>query len=132
VVVFGKLAGDRHRSARTVSGLLLVQSRPVGQVSRPSQRRAELLILAGAVLRASGGGPSVQNTSRSSTVAVRVDRRVAPARADRPRCVLGTEKRFMKKRRRKRREATVEASYVCDVCGEEIVIPIVRSVGESQ
>ena len=38
----------------------------------------------------------------------------------------------MKKRRRKRREATVEASYVCDVCGEEIVISIDRSAGESQ
>jgi len=38
----------------------------------------------------------------------------------------------VKKRRRKRREATAEASYVCDVCGEEIVIPIDRSAGESQ
>ena len=41
----------------------------------------------------------------------------------------------MKRRRKKsrsRREADAEASYVCDVCGEEIVIPIDRSVGESQ
>lgn len=27
---------------------------------------------------------------------------------------------------------TVEASYVCDACGEEIVIPIDLSAGESQ
>ncbi|HLQ45663.1 MAG TPA: CPXCG motif-containing cysteine-rich protein, partial [Planctomycetaceae bacterium] len=39
---------------------------------------------------------------------------------------------IVKRRRRKRREPTVEASYVCDVCGEEIVIPIVSSAGESQ
>lgn len=38
----------------------------------------------------------------------------------------------MKKRRRKRREATIESSYVCDVCGEEIVIPIDVLAGESQ
>lgn len=38
----------------------------------------------------------------------------------------------VKRRRRKRREATIEATYVCDVCGEEIVIPIDRSAGESQ
>ena len=38
----------------------------------------------------------------------------------------------MKKRRRKLRKATFETSYVCDVCGEEIVIPIDRSAGESQ
>lgn len=38
----------------------------------------------------------------------------------------------MKRRRRKRRESTTEASYLCDVCGEEIVIPIDRTAGESQ
>lgn len=38
----------------------------------------------------------------------------------------------MKRRRKKRREVSVEASYVCDNCGEEIVIPIDRSAGESQ
>lgn len=38
----------------------------------------------------------------------------------------------MKRRRRKRRETTVESSYLCDVCGEEIVIPIDLSAGESQ
>ena len=38
----------------------------------------------------------------------------------------------MKKRRRKRRDVAVEASYVCDNCGEEIVIPVDRSAGESQ
>ena len=37
-----------------------------------------------------------------------------------------------KKRRRKRREVSVEASYVCDNCGEEIVIPVDRWAGESQ
>lgn len=36
------------------------------------------------------------------------------------------------KRRRKRRDPTAEASYVCDVCGEEIVIPIDPAAGESQ
>jgi hypothetical protein len=36
------------------------------------------------------------------------------------------------KRRRKRRDSTAEASYVCDVCGEEIVIPIDPVAGESQ
>ena len=35
-------------------------------------------------------------------------------------------------RRRKRRDLTAETSYVCDVCGEEIVIPIDLSAGESQ
>ena len=38
----------------------------------------------------------------------------------------------MKQRRRKRREAAAEVSYVCDVCGEEIVIPIDLSAGVSQ
>lgn len=36
------------------------------------------------------------------------------------------------KRRRPRRGANFEASYVCDVCGESIVIPIDCSAGESQ
>ena len=38
----------------------------------------------------------------------------------------------MKKRRRKRREVAVEASYVCDNCGEEVVIPVDHTAGESQ
>ena len=38
------------------------------------------------------------------------------------------------KKRRRRQSATVnkEASYTCDACGEEIVIPIDLSAGESQ
>jgi transcription elongation factor Elf1 len=40
----------------------------------------------------------------------------------------------MKKRprRRRRREAQPEASYVCDSCGEEIVVPVDVSAGCSQ
>jgi hypothetical protein len=38
----------------------------------------------------------------------------------------------MKKRRRRRATATEEASYTCDACGEEIVIPIDPTAGESQ
>lgn len=38
----------------------------------------------------------------------------------------------MKRRRRRRRGSSTEAAYVCDNCGEEIVIPIDRSAGESQ
>jgi hypothetical protein len=38
----------------------------------------------------------------------------------------------MKKRRRRRPATTEEASYTCDACGEEIVIPIDLSAGESQ
>ncbi len=30
----------------------------------------------------------------------------------------------MKRRKRRQRDSSVEASYVCDVCGEEIVIPV--------
>ncbi len=38
----------------------------------------------------------------------------------------------MKKKRKKRKRPTDEASYVCDACGEEIVIPLDLSAGESQ
>jgi transcription elongation factor Elf1 len=36
------------------------------------------------------------------------------------------------KRKKKRRRPNEEASYVCDACGEEIVIPVDMSAGESQ
>jgi hypothetical protein len=39
--------------------------------------------------------------------------------------------RLMTKRRRKA-NATDEASYVCDACGESIVVPVDLSAGESQ
>jgi hypothetical protein len=38
----------------------------------------------------------------------------------------------MKNHRRRRSAAAAEASYTCDACGEEIVIPIDLSAGESQ
>jgi hypothetical protein len=38
----------------------------------------------------------------------------------------------MKKRKKKRRRATDEASYVCPTCGESIVIPLDRSGGDEQ
>jgi hypothetical protein len=38
-----------------------------------------------------------------------------------------------KRRKRKRRPSTYEqASYICDACGEEIVIPLDASAGSSQ
>lgn len=37
-----------------------------------------------------------------------------------------------KKRKRPRRRERDEGSYVCDACGEEIVIPLDLSAGESQ
>jgi len=37
-----------------------------------------------------------------------------------------------KKRKRRRARAADEASYVCDACGERIVIPIDVSQGERQ
>ena len=36
------------------------------------------------------------------------------------------------KRKRKRPSAIEEASYVCDACGEEIVVPIDASAGGEQ
>ncbi len=36
------------------------------------------------------------------------------------------------KGKKHRRRPKGEASYVCDVCGEEILIPVDLSVGESQ
>lgn len=40
----------------------------------------------------------------------------------------------MKKRRKKKRkpDTAPEASYICDACGEEIVVPVDVSAGESQ
>jgi transcription elongation factor Elf1 len=40
----------------------------------------------------------------------------------------------MKKRRKKKRkpDTAQEASYICDACGEEIVVPVDVSAGESQ
>lgn len=37
----------------------------------------------------------------------------------------------MKRKKRKRRPQD-EASYVCDACGEEIIVPVDVSAGESQ
>lgn len=37
-----------------------------------------------------------------------------------------------KKRRRREPRANTEATYVCDSCGEEVVIPVDLSAGESQ
>jgi Cysteine-rich CPXCG len=36
------------------------------------------------------------------------------------------------KRKRRKSKPSDEASYVCDACGEEIVIPVDLSAGESQ
>ena len=36
------------------------------------------------------------------------------------------------RRRKQRQQAQADASYVCDRCGEEIVLPIDASAGESQ
>lgn len=40
----------------------------------------------------------------------------------------------MKKRRKKKRkpDTAQESSYICEACGEEIVVPIDVSAGESQ
>ncbi len=35
-------------------------------------------------------------------------------------------------KRKKRRQPNEEASYVCDACGEEIVVPVDLSAGENQ
>ena len=37
-----------------------------------------------------------------------------------------------RKKRRKRESPRDEASYLCDACGEEIVVPLDLSAGESQ
>ena len=36
------------------------------------------------------------------------------------------------KRKRRRRQISAEAAYVCDACGEEIVIPVDVSQGATQ
>ena len=38
----------------------------------------------------------------------------------------------MNRRKRRQRDSSVEATYVCDVCGEEIVVPVDPSAGKSQ
>ena len=38
----------------------------------------------------------------------------------------------MKRKNKKKRKPIKEASYVCDACGEDIVIPIDVSAGHSQ
>lgn len=38
----------------------------------------------------------------------------------------------MKKRRRKKPAAALEATYICDSCGEEIVVPVDLSAGARQ
>ncbi len=38
----------------------------------------------------------------------------------------------MAKKRRAKLESEGDASYICDACGEEIVVPIDVSAGESQ
>ena len=38
----------------------------------------------------------------------------------------------MKRRRKKRPDLNAESSYVCESCGEEIVVPIDPSQGSSQ
>ena len=35
-------------------------------------------------------------------------------------------------KRKKRRRPSEDVSYVCDACGEEIVVPVDLSAGESQ
>jgi transcription elongation factor Elf1 len=37
-----------------------------------------------------------------------------------------------KRRKRRRRDAQPEASYICDSCGEEIVVPVDVSAGAEQ
>jgi len=37
-----------------------------------------------------------------------------------------------KKRKKQRRRLAEDATYVCDACGEEIVVPVDLSAGESQ
>ena len=39
---------------------------------------------------------------------------------------------FTDMKRRKRRRPSEDASYVCDACGEEIVVPVDLSAGENQ
>lgn len=46
---------------------------------------------------------------------------------------MDEERRRQRLRRaRRRRSVEAEASYVCDSCGEEIVIPVDASAGEQQ
>jgi hypothetical protein len=38
----------------------------------------------------------------------------------------------MKRKKRRRKQIANEASYICDACGEEIVIPLDVSAGQTQ
>jgi Cysteine-rich CPXCG len=38
----------------------------------------------------------------------------------------------MKRKKRRKKSVPDEASYLCDACGEQIVIPVDLSAGESQ
>jgi len=38
----------------------------------------------------------------------------------------------MKRKKKRKRSPQDEGSYVCDACGEEIVVPVDLSAGESQ
>ena len=46
--------------------------------------------------------------------------------------LLGAMAKKRSKRRRRRRAADLEATYVCDSCGEEIVVPVDISGGSHQ
>jgi transcription elongation factor Elf1 len=38
----------------------------------------------------------------------------------------------MKRKKKRKRQPRDEASYICDACGEEIVVPLDLSAGDSQ
>lgn len=38
----------------------------------------------------------------------------------------------VRRRRRRKRQANPEATYICDSCGEEIVVPVDISAGDRQ
>ncbi|ADB15472.1 hypothetical protein Psta_0787 [Pirellula staleyi DSM 6068] len=46
--------------------------------------------------------------------------------------LLARKRKKLRARRRRERLAQPEASYICDACGEEIVIPIDLSAGTEQ
>ena len=45
---------------------------------------------------------------------------------------MGDDNPPMKRRRKRRRTVPSEAAYICDSCGEEVVIPIDVSEGTNQ